>query len=89
MGTNEIAPAARQRPGADTEGKTSMPDQPTVRDPDTAIMRTARKAHICIACEQPIAPGTRYVEHVGMAEGPYASGWRYCLDCAREAGLLG
>lgn len=41
----------------------------------------ARKQHTCVACNDPIQPGHRYVRTFTIHDGN-VGGWKHCLRCA-------
>jgi len=47
---------------------------------DTTTIRTARKVHTCVECDEQIQPGTRYARIAGATDG---HGWAVsmCLAC--------
>ena len=44
--------------------------------------RTARKAHVCSLCQEPIKPGQKYYEYTGLYNDRFF-GERYHLGCER------
>ena len=45
------------------------------------VERRARKAHVCVACDGLIAPGTKYSYSSGVWDGQ-GRGYKQCLRCA-------
>lgn len=65
-----------------------MPEDRTEVLSEGVFRRKARKPHRCVGCHRAIEVGESHIEDLNMARGAYASGPRYCDDCAVGAGLM-